>query len=101
MKGWTITGEELLETRKVEDVDCPLLGSIPAPRVLQNQLDRNLELYIAAKEEMLLKAVQRELRQCSPDSRETVFAVVLFILNVLERDTWRLMYWRKRRDQVN
>jgi hypothetical protein len=99
MKGWELTGKELLGMCTVDDVDCPLFGTVPAPRVLQNQLDRSLESYIAVTEKKLLKAVQRELRRRS-SGRETIFAAVLCILNVLERDTWRLMYWRKRREQV-
>lgn len=101
MKGWSLTGEETLEMREVEDIECPLHGYIPAPRVLQNQLDRNLESYIVAKEKMLLKVIQRELRQSRSEGLDIIFASVFFILQVLEKDIWRLMYWRKRREEVS
>jgi hypothetical protein len=101
MKGWTITSEETLGMRKVEDIECPLHASIPAPRVLQNQLDRNLECYIIAKEKQLLKAIQRELRKSRSEGLDVIFSSVIIILHVLEKDTWRLMYWRKRREEVS
>jgi len=101
MKGWTVTSEETLGMRKVEDIECPLHGSIPAPRVLQNQLDRNLECYIIAKEKQLLKAIQRELRKSRSEGLDVIFSSVIIILHVLEKDTWRLMYWRKRREEVS
>lgn len=96
MEGWALTGKETLEMREVNDIECPLHGSIPAPRVLQNQLDRNLESCIVTTERILLKSIQRELRKWRPDGRDIVSAAVICIFNVLERDTWRLMYWRKR-----
>lgn len=85
----------------VEDMECPLNGSIPAPRVLQNQLDRNLESYMVAKEQGLLKAVQREIRKNRLACWDVICAAVIFILHVLERDSWRLMYWRKHREEVS
>jgi hypothetical protein len=101
MKGWSITGEDTLGMCVVEDMECPLNGSIPAPRVLQNQLDRNLESYIVAKEQDLLQAVQRGLRKSRSVGWNVICAAVIFIVHVLERDTWRLMYWRKRREEVS
>ena len=100
LKGWTITGEETLGMQTVEDTDCPLYGTVPAPRVLQNQLDRSLEVYIIAKEKELLKTIQRELRG-GPQGLDVVSASAIFILHVLEKDIWRLMYWRKRREEVS
>ena len=57
MKGWEIAGEEALGMRPVEDAHSPLYGTVPAPRVLQNQLDRNLESYIIGKERLFLKTL--------------------------------------------
>ena len=95
-----MTGEETLGMYTVEDTECPLYGSVPAPRVLQNQLDRTLEVYIIAKEEKLLKAIQRELRG-GVQGRDVVSASAIFVLHVLEKDIWRLMYWTKRREEVS
>ena len=58
MKGWEIVGEEGLRMSIVEDMRSPLHRTILAPRVLQNQLDSNLETYIIVKERDLLRAVQ-------------------------------------------
>lgn len=101
MKGWAIAGEETLGMCLVEEVACPLRGTTPAPRVLQNQLDRNLELYIAMNEQRLLKAIQRDLRRLRAENWDTISTAVIIILHVLERDTWRLMYWRKHREEVS
>ena len=100
MKGWDIAGEETLGLSNIEDVRCPLNGTIPAPRVLQNQLDRNLESYIIAKERNLLRALQNAVlnRSCS---WVVISLAVIVILHVLERDSWRLTYWMNRHEEVS
>lgn len=101
MKGWEIAGDETLGMSVVSDDECPLQGSVPAPRVLQNQLDRKLECYIVDKERELLKAVQRAFRKGGSEQRNTISSAVIVVLHVLERDTWRLMYWTNRCEKVS
>jgi hypothetical protein len=50
MKGWEICGYERLGMDIVGRLESPLYGSIPVPRVLQNQLDHLLEAEIAKTE---------------------------------------------------
>lgn len=66
MKGWEISGEQTLGMCNVTDVSSYLFDTILAPRVLQNQLDRNIELYIAKTELELLKALQNAMLQIQP-----------------------------------
>lgn len=101
MKGWEIAGDETLGMSVVSDDDCPLHGSVPAPRVLQNQLDRRLECYIVEKERELLAAVQRAFREGGSEQRDMTSLAVMVVLHVLERDTWRLVYWTNRCGEVS
>jgi hypothetical protein len=61
MKGWEIGGSDTLEMCRVTDERSYLFNTILAPRVLQNQLDRNLELYITGNEIKFLKALQNTI----------------------------------------
>ena len=101
MRGWEIAGKELLGMAMIDDIYCPLHGSVPAPRVLQNQLDRNLELYIIAKENQLLKTIQFALMKKHVYCWNSISLAVIVMLHVLERDSWRLMYWRKHGEEVS
>lgn len=101
MKGWEIAGHETLGMSVIEDDECPLCGAVPAPRVLQNQLDRNLECYIVSKEKELLRAIQRAFRKGGLEQQDMISLAVMVVLHVLERDTWRLMYWTNRCEEVS
>lgn len=101
MKGWEIARTEVLGMSVVEDPNCPLYGTIPAPRVLQNQLDRAIESYIMLTEKQLLRAIQRRMRAEKAQVWEPLCAAIALVLHVLERDTWRLMYWTTHREEVS
>ncbi|GIZ48183.1 hypothetical protein CKM354_001125600 [Cercospora kikuchii] len=92
MKGWQISGPEHLGMERNNDTRCPLFGTIPAPRVLQNQLDHMLEEYIASIEQQVLKTLSKAMlsRRCE---YAAIFAAALILLHVMERDIWRLQYW--------
>lgn len=55
MKGWEIYSYERLGMDIISRMESPLYGSIPVPRVLQNQLDHLLEAEIVKTERYLLK----------------------------------------------
>lgn len=55
MKGWEICSYERLGIDIISRLESPLYGSIPVPRVLQNQLDYLLEAEIAKTERYILK----------------------------------------------
>lgn len=93
MTGWQISGPDWLGMPLITDQMSPLYGTVPAPRVLQNQLDRKLEAYIARIEKSLLTELSRTMLRIRPCERTTIFLAVIILLHVRERDIWRLQYW--------
>ena len=87
MKGWQLIGPETLGMPLFPD------GSLPAPRVLQNQLDRILESHIARAEGLVLKELQGAMLRSRSCSSIVVFIGVFLVLHVRERDIWRLAHW--------
>lgn len=81
--------------------DSPLVNTVPAPRVLQHQLDRILELYICQLERQLLPMLQTAMVARVATQRMDAFFATLVLLNTLERDTWRLTYWTKHVAEVS
>lgn len=102
MKGWSITGgDELLGMSVVNEPASLLHDTIPAPKVLQNQLDHLLERQIFETESSLLKELQRLIRRRDRGQWIVVFLSLVIVLHVLERDTWRLMYWVHHKAEVS
>ncbi|KAH7390030.1 hypothetical protein BKA64DRAFT_756964, partial [Cadophora sp. MPI-SDFR-AT-0126] len=94
MKGWEISGgDEFLGMTIVNEPSSLLHNTIPAPRVLQNQLDHLLERQIFETEHKLLKELQKLIRRHDRGQWVVVFLALVIVLHILERDTWRLMYW--------
>ena len=100
MKGWEISGHKTLGMCRVTDVGSYLFDTIPAPRVLQNQLDRNLELYIARIELAFLKALQNAMLRAREHTWTVVFTATVIALHMRERDIWRLEHWVLHPDAV-
>lgn len=100
MKGWEICGHEGLEMKIVDRIESPLHRSVPAPRVLQNQLDHLLEYEIVETERHLLKNLQKVIKASERNSWVVTFLATAIILHVMERDTWRLLYWVHHQEQV-
>jgi hypothetical protein len=90
IRGWQIRGKEWLNMSVVELADCPLHGTIPAPRVLQNQLDLYLESYIVNIERRLI--TQLHNARAKRSDWLPVFLAAHIFLHTLERDIWRLLY---------
>ena len=88
MKGWEICGDELLGMGFVDRIESPLYGSVPVPRVLQNQLDHLLESEIVKTERYLLKNLQKVIRASDRCAWVITFLGVAIILHVMERDAW-------------
>ena len=78
---------------RVADKNCSLFNTVPAPRVLQNQLDRSLESYMASMELRLLKELQKAMLQAKANTWIAIFVAVVIILHTRERDIWRLEHW--------
>jgi hypothetical protein len=101
IKGWQICGMETLEMHVVEEKDCPLHGTFPGPRVLQNQLDHLLERQIYETEYSLLGRLQELMVKKKRPDWVAIFLTLVIMLHVFERDTWRLMYWILHPEEVN
>ena len=101
MKGWSMSGHETLGMCRVTDLGSYLFYTIPAPRVLQNQLDRNLELYMARTELTFLKALQNAMLRVRKHAWTVVFTATVIALHMRERDIWRLEHWVLNPDVVS
>jgi hypothetical protein len=87
MKGWELTEFETLGMPQVTDDRSSLFSTIPAPRVLQNQLDQMLEQYVANLEVSCLKGLQKAMLRNNKKEQNWVvlFIVVLLMLHIRER----------------
>jgi hypothetical protein len=101
MKGWQICGEETLEMREVTQARSPLYGTVPVPRVLQNQLDHELEQYIVLCERLFLRDLQGLIKRRDRHNWLVIVLALTLMLNVLERDIWRLLYWIRHPAEVS
>lgn len=70
-----------------------LFNTIPAPRVLQNQLDSRLERYCAVQEGKYLKVLSDTMRQNRRNEWIAIFISAIILLHTRERDIHRLLYW--------
>lgn len=95
VQGWEVEGAPL-----VADLDSPFLGKAPAPRVLHNELDLKLETYIQKLELGLLNQVQKSLELQLPGDPLELLVATYIMLSAIERDTWRLLYWIRHKEEV-
>ncbi|CAG5138842.1 uncharacterized protein ALTATR162_LOCUS450 [Alternaria atra] len=93
MAGWQLAVPGDLGMFPVIHQGSLLNGTTPAPRVLQNQLDRMLEQYCADKELECLSELQKSMRRQVKRPWIVVFIVTVLLLHIRERDVWRLLYW--------
>ncbi|OJD28531.1 hypothetical protein ACJ73_00058 [Blastomyces percursus] len=101
VKGWYIHGDEKLEMTEVTQPSSPLYGTVPVPRVLQNQLDHALEDYIVLCEALFLRNLQNVIKRRDRSQWVVIFLALTIMLNVLERDVWRLLYWIRHPAEAN
>ena len=101
MKGWELTGEESLGMTPIDKDNSPFYRRIPAPRVMQNQLDSNLEAFIFKTEKTVLKDLQEAILKRSTYSWNIVCLTTIVLLHVLEKDSWRLLYWKYHPQEVS
>lgn len=100
MKGWQAPENPLLGIYRVDNPGSPYHQTLPAPRVLQNQIDSRIEAHVARVELQLLKELQKAMKQKTCAWTE-IFSTVFLILRVTEKDIWRLMYWLKHDKEVS
>jgi hypothetical protein len=103
MKGWEMNESYMLGMPLVTDNQSSLYGTIPAPRPIQNKGDHQLESYIADLELLCLKELQETMlhKHRQPRDWVVIFIAVLIILQIRERDIWRLEYWILRSNEVS
>lgn len=77
----------------IDQSNCPLHNKVPIPRVLHNQLDRHIESHIVKIEDKLLHELQSAMRKKKTVGKTVIFLAVVIILNALERDIGRLLFW--------
>jgi hypothetical protein len=95
VKGW-----EAHEAEIVIDMTSPYFWRRPAPRVLQNELDVRLEFYVAELESSLLRQLDRAMIQLKKYTWNELYCTCLLVLAIMERDTWRLVYWVRHKEEV-
>ncbi|PON17994.1 hypothetical protein C2W62_10285 [Candidatus Entotheonella serta] len=95
IKGWQVKGGDLI----MDHLD-PYIYTSPAPKVLQSQLDKILETYIVNTEIKFLDLLQKTLQQRRTEQRRNAFAAAVVFMQIIEKDTWRLMYWLHHRGEV-
>lgn len=95
-----VTGWQLGASPPITDPSSPYYGSSPAPRVLQNELDRRLEWYISSLESRLLADLRAALVKRTAPWND-IYLTGLLVLAVVEIDSWRLMYWIRHKEEVS
>lgn len=68
-------------------------GTIPLPKVLNDQLDHLLERRIWQLEKQILSELQKRIFARKRHEWLKIFFTLVVFMNALERDTWRLSYW--------
>ncbi|KAK8115612.1 hypothetical protein PG984_012114 [Apiospora sp. TS-2023a] len=82
----------------VSDQCSPYYQNKPAPRVVQNQLDAIVEKYMAICETALLKKLENTFKRV--EEWPEVYATLIILVWILEKDIWRLMFWTRHRQEA-
>ncbi|KAM0794839.1 hypothetical protein BDR22DRAFT_814504 [Usnea florida] len=96
--GWQFTGEENLGMAPVTDKLSAWYGTVPVPRMVQNQLGHLLELKMIELDGKILKAVQQLLYKRSRPTWIIGTLAVFILLHIRELDAGRNIYWRRYKD---
>ena len=68
-------------------------GLIPLPRLINQQLDAQLEFRVATIEKELLAELQKQILEHNSTDWFGIFLTIYVHLSSLERDTWSLNTW--------
>lgn len=85
---------DALGIREIPPCGSPQANHIPLPKVLANQLDHLLERRIWQLEKQLLSELQKRVFARKRYEWLKIFFTLVVLMNALERDTWRLWYWK-------
>lgn len=73
---------------------------IPVPRMIQNQLNHQLELLMVELDKKVLLMIQQRLKQRSRPMWVVTTLSVVLVLHIRELDAVRIIYWSRYVDSV-
>ncbi|KAI5858007.1 hypothetical protein BZA05DRAFT_112320 [Tricharina praecox] len=90
---WRICGVNTLGMEPINDPEMKFHGFIPLPRLINQQLDAQLELRVATMENELLTELQNHILDRNSTDWFGIFLTIFVHLSSIERDTWGLNTW--------
>lgn len=98
--GWHFAGTESLGMSVVDNKSSPWHGIKPVPRMLQNQLNHQLELKMAEIDETIMKSAMAIMKNA--DRKQWLIGTLslFLLLHVREIDAGRNLFWNRYEDKV-
>ncbi|KAH6959696.1 hypothetical protein BKA56DRAFT_637557 [Ilyonectria sp. MPI-CAGE-AT-0026] len=84
--------------KAVNDVDSPWHGIIPVPRMVQNQLNHQLELELVQLDKMALGALHGIFKKSRQNNWAVATWAIFLLLHVRELDAGRIIHWSRHED---
>ncbi|KAI8648873.1 5'-deoxynucleotidase [Fusarium sp. Ph1] len=98
--GWRFAGEETLGMTRVQSKDSAWHGIIPVPRMIQNQLNHQLERILVEWDKEVLLALHKLLAGSRNKWVPATLATFL-LLHIRELDAGRNIIWQYTNDPLN
>lgn len=98
--GWHFAGTERLEMSEVKDTSSPWYGITPVPRMLQNQLNHQLELKMVELDEKIMKTAMVIMKKADRKQWLVGMLSIFLLLHVREIDAGRNLFWNRYEDKV-
>lgn len=100
-RGWRFAGEPSLGMLPIEGEQSAWKGECPVPRMVQNQLNHQLELHMGRLDARILVRLQKLLVKKDPESFATATLAMFLLLHIRELDAARIIYWKRYKDSVS
>ncbi|SCO54155.1 uncharacterized protein FFNC_15368 [Fusarium fujikuroi] len=97
--GWQFSGEETLGMSRVYDEQSAFFGTIPVPRMIQNQLNHLLENIMERSEKSITDILHGMYRTRKPNNWFVATLGAFLLLHARELDAGRLLYWNRNPDE--
>ncbi|RQM07076.1 hypothetical protein DH86_00000224 [Scytalidium sp. 3C] len=97
--GWHFAGTERLEMSEVKDTSSPWYGITPVPRMLQNQLNHQLELKMVELDEKIMKTAMVIMKKADRKQWLVGMLSIFLLLHVREIDAGRNLFWNRYEDK--
>jgi hypothetical protein len=85
---------------RVLDEQSAFFGTIPVPRMIQNQLNHLLEKIMEKSEKLITGILHGMYRTRKPNSWFVATLGAFLLLHARELDAGRLLYWNRNPDEV-